>query len=1152
MRFGDVEIPRGLVNAHKANELVVFVGAGASIGRPSNLPSFLGLTELIRDESQLTDVIGSVHDEPLDEVMGEMESKYDVDVHLRTVTHTARRSSLPNTLHDAICQLSRCSDVRIVTTNYDTHLSAKMGADIDSYLPPALPLGNDFTGLVYLHGSVTQHPKNLVVTASDFGRAYLTEAWATRFLERMFATYTTVFVGYSHNDVIMKYLARGLGPHTKPRFAFTHQPNSGMWNQLGITPVGYSPENNHIALTTALRGWAQRASNGLLDHQRQIKSIVEGKWPKDLTPGEASYLDSVVTDEDTVQFFCGYAQDVEWLDWIIDKPEFRILFDDQATAATSASWRLAGWFAKTFITPEKSAKALAVCRSFNSRFSRMLWEAIARRLTSLRRADNHGVDSGPWLVALTNRAPTQSMIFLGMLLSQCRLPDELESATLLFSYLTDPQVVNVKGVFGGLRGDVRLRGDRHQLHDVWSGIFKPAMNISVSELLPIVDQHLRKAQRSANLNDELKGQHVLGTSVHPISMVSGDDHAEDLDLLVEVARDCIETLVSSRPDEANAQLSTWAASDVVFLRRLAIHGWTIRQDVNAKAKAMWLAKQELILDYDFIGEVTPLLLAVISCDDSEALTVVVEDMLHHAADDEHTLRRALRTLHWMREQKPSKLIDVALTDLTHRYPDLQQLLGPIESSTRPSAPSLSPAEELALLLESNDLDSVAKLLDEYVSHDPPPDEYGWDSMQRTLANAISMNPAVGFDILDAFDHESPLRSVAETSAIRGWSKATIDDGTAELILRTASSLDITETTDDVARMLAGFRNDESPVKWAQFRSSRRLARQCWSAIIVKPPVNDDDDDWVHRAFNSPAGQLMIYWMSVAEHDGRLTEELSTEITGILTCGDSRADLAEVIVGHELSFLYYLDPDWTKDHVLPLFDWSDPDQALRAWSGFLQGGRLTGQLLEAGLLNEAVETVANVNRIPKRLRHSIFHLLAQVALHAKSVGHSWMYQLIRKADLDSRVAWAAEVADGLSALSQDDVELQWNLWMEKFWSARLQSVPRRMNLQEASAMAQWVIYLGQSLPAGVDLVLQHPAGLMEHSRILLDLDENRISRYPQAIANLLAHLLSNTELPYYGIGLSDIVRQLRHRNAPDASLAKIAEQAFRLGLSPDDD
>lgn len=57
MWFGDVEMPRELVNAQEAGQLVIFVGAGASIGHPSDLPSFGRLTEIIRDESELNDVI---------------------------------------------------------------------------------------------------------------------------------------------------------------------------------------------------------------------------------------------------------------------------------------------------------------------------------------------------------------------------------------------------------------------------------------------------------------------------------------------------------------------------------------------------------------------------------------------------------------------------------------------------------------------------------------------------------------------------------------------------------------------------------------------------------------------------------------------------------------------------------------------------------------------------------------------------------------------------------------------------------------------------------------------------------------------------------------------------------------------------------------
>jgi hypothetical protein len=67
-----------------------------------------------------------------------------------------------------------------------------------------------------------------VLTDEDFGRAYLTEGWAREFLQRLFAEFTTLFVGYSHNDLPVEYLARGMsGKPIAPRFALTATGEAG-------------------------------------------------------------------------------------------------------------------------------------------------------------------------------------------------------------------------------------------------------------------------------------------------------------------------------------------------------------------------------------------------------------------------------------------------------------------------------------------------------------------------------------------------------------------------------------------------------------------------------------------------------------------------------------------------------------------------------------------------------------------------------------------------------------------------------------------------------------------------------------------------------------------------------------------------------------
>ena len=319
------------------------------MGSPSLLPNFEGLVERIRNESSLTAAIGDVKGGPLDEILGRMEDDHGVPVHARIAHHIGNPDSRPNETHEAVARLASAGQPRIVTTNYDEHLSSLLSPAVPKYFAPAIPMGDDFSGLVYLHGALSQGEGALIATDRDFGRAYLKDAWAARFLERMFSKYTVLFIGYSHNDVIMKYLARGLG-RAEDRFILTPDPHSRLWKQLGITPIEYpTPGGSHDALRIALGGWASHASMRLLDHRERVKSIVTNQVPP-LTPESRSYLESILADEDTVKYFTEVARDPAWLWWAAGRPEFQVLFQRHAATDNAVSQRLATWFAQHFVT----------------------------------------------------------------------------------------------------------------------------------------------------------------------------------------------------------------------------------------------------------------------------------------------------------------------------------------------------------------------------------------------------------------------------------------------------------------------------------------------------------------------------------------------------------------------------------------------------------------------------------------------------------------------------------------------------------------------------------------------------------------------------------------------------------------------------------
>ena len=204
--------------------------------------------------------------------------------------------------------------MRLVTTNFDSLFNdtAEKLWEVEQpeyYYAPALPLGNDFNGIIYLHGSVLKNEKHIVITDIDFGRAYLTEGGARHFLQAMFSEYTTLFIGYRYKDPVVPYLTRGLPPRLNhSNFAFiSNNDDSERWENLGITPINYplsnsGRNNRHEALEFCLQSWAEYTLKGVLAHEYRIKEIISLPLPP-TDPKDTSYIEGSLNDSVKINHF---------------------------------------------------------------------------------------------------------------------------------------------------------------------------------------------------------------------------------------------------------------------------------------------------------------------------------------------------------------------------------------------------------------------------------------------------------------------------------------------------------------------------------------------------------------------------------------------------------------------------------------------------------------------------------------------------------------------------------------------------------------------------------------------------------------------------------------------------------------------------------
>ena len=286
------DIPESLLQAHEDGHVVFFCGAGISY--PAGLPGFEGLV------NQLYSHLGI---EPDSIQRAAIDAKlYDTAIGLLDQHHVGGRQAVRQALakilnsdtshanttatHRALLTLSTSHEeqTRLITTNFDRLFERVVTNDqvsMNRYQAPSLPVPkNRWDGLVYLHGLLPEEPigetlDDLVLSSGDFGRAYLTEGWAARFLSELFRNFIVCFVGYSIDDPVLRYMMdalaadRLLGESPNQMFAFGSYSNTeeatqaNEWRAKNVTPILYCEFNNHTYLHETLKEWAKTYRDGI-------------------------------------------------------------------------------------------------------------------------------------------------------------------------------------------------------------------------------------------------------------------------------------------------------------------------------------------------------------------------------------------------------------------------------------------------------------------------------------------------------------------------------------------------------------------------------------------------------------------------------------------------------------------------------------------------------------------------------------------------------------------------------------------------------------------------------------------------------------------------------------------------------------------------
>lgn len=501
MKIAGIQFREPLLAALRDRRLVIFAGTGVSMGEPANLPSFARLAHLIAAGTG-----EAMRDrEPEDRFLGRLKHR-QVDVHTRAAQELARGDPGPTGLHRDLLRLySEAAQVRVVTTNFDLlfEQAAKdeFGVMPEVFRAPALPLGRSFTGIVHLHGTVSR-PDEIVLTDADFGRAYLTEGWARRFLVDLFRHFTVLFVGYSHNDTIVSYLARAL-PESEAgqRFALTEEDGSPQrWQVLGIEPIGYpkSGKHDYSALYEGVRRLADTVRRSVLDWQREVTELAIK--PPPLSEEEADIIKDALKDVSTTRFFANAARSPEWISWLDKRKHLEPLFaeGDLSERDTTLAW----WLAEHYAVRCADDLFLLIARH-GMRMHPQFWWALGREIT---RRESEPLDDktlSRWVSMLLATLPStvdpHVLLWLG---ERCVKQEAVANLLQVFDAMAGSRLIlkpgfswpddNGENPSSRIEVDLPLLGDQYSLDRLWEKGLKPRLAQVAEALLGRVVRRLEE------------------------------------------------------------------------------------------------------------------------------------------------------------------------------------------------------------------------------------------------------------------------------------------------------------------------------------------------------------------------------------------------------------------------------------------------------------------------------------------------------------------------------------------------------------------------------------------------------------------------------------------------------------------------------------
>ena len=1123
------------------------------MGSPANLPGFDGLTKGIAKGT------GTVRNsnESLDQYLGRL-SDHGTEVHERAAQIIQDTNPKPTSIHKHLLQLyGKPQDTRIVTTNFDL-LFEDAARDLFSSTPdvfraPALPLGNDITGIVHLHGSIVR-PRDTILTHRDFGRAYLTESdgWARRFLVELFRNYIILFVGYSHKDTIVNYLTPSVPRYDSiNRFALVGglEGEIERWHSLGITPITFvqQDKSDFTGLSEGLAGLSNFRQTGVLGWKREITEVSRSEPPMD--PELADKMEHALHEPHLLRYFVQTADKPEWIEWLDSRHYLDRLTSPGKLEEVDSM--LATWLAKQFMFSQPE-RLFDILRHHGGKTNPRFWNILAHHVCEGEEDATDKQTFSQWVHYLMSTAPpeTEHSVFLRFA-ERCKTLDLVYLLPQIYAAVTTERPL--------LRpGTPEYHGQQYiyYLQKLREECLSPAIPEIGKELLDLSAKMLKERHIYLTAWNRTREDYDPDSWRRPaIEPHDQNRFLYTVDLLVDVARNCLDWLVKHHKESAARWSCQHRASDAPLLRRLAIHALAERTDLFASEKLSWVLKKVDPFARAERHEIFRLVFYAYPQATSHMRSKFLNAILTYKPQEtvwfssEDADYEKYNWLVWLNRADPKcPLVAKELEVIQSRYkvftprehPDLNVSIGRIRRILgKPSPWTVSEILEL----------DVHEWLSKALAEDPQvPSSHPRDQLVDNVAQAAEQDPNWGLSLARKIEKEQRCNTPLVQGLVEGWVSARLGENNLNEVFKFLGSPEVQQSHySTIARSMEVLmlRNREV-ISEKVLASANIAAKELWKHI---PPDDVEYSDLLVLADNHPAGQLARFWLqSIAllksaqyQSPHAISEDQRETLSEMIADEGIRGIAAKVQLAGNFHLLAQADEEWSLQSLIPMLEPGHKDFA-HAWEGLARSGLFPPQFAE--MLREPF--LMAVGEVNEKLSKSA--LDGFVAKYSQMVGFfsvgatdHWVVRLFALKNKDWNISFALEIGRLLNFLDEEQQLEWWQRWLKEYWENRVQGVPLPLDQIETNNMLGWALKLTGVFPEAARIAGRMPL-ISSTSPVVLaySVESELPERCPNELAMLIIELGKSNHDPWGPAGIEPIIRDLMQQDVPEETRLKLDE------------